>query len=351
MKVAVITYSNAQNYGAMLQAYALSNCIADMGIECRVINYRKFDSRWFKPRKTLWDIIFTALLIKQGKKRVCLFHEFRKQFLPLTTRYDSVEELKQIDTEYDLFISGSDQVWNCNGYVNEAFFLRFTAEKAKRCAYAPSFGSRTIPADCMDKVAQYINDFQNISVREKSGADLIKQLTGREAEVVLDPVFLISSNKWCALAHSIEHSKFVFVYTTEVSDDLRKTVCNLYNNKGITVISTQYIAGCNCIVRKDIGPLEFLGYIRDAEYVVSTSFHATAFSIIFQKKFCVVPHKVTGARVTDLLCLIGLQQEIVEDVNSFQFDSFVDWDAVERQLNELKSKSQSYLQKSIAGEQ
>lgn len=301
MRVAVITYSNAQNYGAMLQVYALSNYLGQF-CDCSVVNYRQFDDRWFKPRKNLKDIILSVIKFTEGKIRIKRYERFREQYLNLTELCSSSEELERLNDSFDLFITGSDQVWNCNGRVNDDFFLRFVKNQKRIASYAASFGSDHIPEQVSEKVGRYIKEFDFVSIREKSGAELVEKLTGEKTSVVVDPVFLKSTEDWKVLAvNPIIKEPYVFVYSTQKSDRLNWAVKDYSEKKHLKIVSTHAIPGVHCTVRKDMGPLEFLGYILNAEYVISTSFHATAFSIIFEKNFCVVPHSQTGARVTDLL--------------------------------------------------
>lgn len=301
MKVATITYSNAQNYGAMLQAYALSSYL-NAFCKCDVIDYRTFDSRWFKPRKEIKDIVVSAVQISQGKRRVSRFEQFRKKYLPLTTICECRDDLKKLNNEYDCFITGSDQVWNCSHGANENFFLTFADKDKKKVAYAASFGSSSIPKEYAEAVSSYLKEISYISIREKSGAVLVERLIGNKPPVVVDPVFLKDAAEWKQIATTVEMKKpYVFVYSTQKSANLNQAVKDFTEKNRIKIVSTHAIPGVHCFVRKDIGPLEFLGYIMNAEYVISTSFHATAFSIIFEKDFCVVPHSQTGARVTDLL--------------------------------------------------
>ena len=301
MKVATITYSNAQNYGAMLQAYALASYL-EAFCKCDVIDYRTFDNRWFKPRKEIKDILISAVQVSRGKRRVLRFEQFRNKYLPLTSFCGCADDLKKLNSKYDCFIVGSDQVWNCSHGVNENFFLVFADEDKKKVAYAASFGSSSIPKEHAEKVRSYLKEIRHISIREKSGAALVENLTGRKPPVVVDPVFLKDAAEWKRIAAPVEMKQpYAFVYSTQKSEHLNHAVEEYAARKKIKIVSTHAIPGVRCVVRKDIGPLEFLGYILNAEYVISTSFHATAFSIILEKNFCVVPHSQTGARVRDLL--------------------------------------------------
>ena len=352
MKTATITYSNAQNYGALLQAYALVEYLRKMGHSPDLIDYRAFDQRWFKPRKTLSDVLFTALMMCAGKRRVRRFLEFR-ELLPLTAFCRDSADLSKLNGQYDAWISGSDQVWNCNARVNDDFFLRFVHSPGKKIAYAASFGSDSVPEESAETVRRYIKDFDFVSVREKSGALLVEELTGERPPVTVDPAFLLSKEEWRALLPAKrEHGKpYIFVYTTELSKRLEKIVQTAHQKTGLPVISTQYIPGCGCRVKKDIGPREFLGFIDGASQIISTSFHATAFSVIFEKDFCVVPHSRTGARVIDLLEDLGISERIVLRPSEWRERALFSWDETRRIVEQKKMVSMKYLNEALGGEQ
>lgn len=301
MKVAITTYSGAQNFGALLQAYALSSYIRELGNECSLINNWPFDTRWFKPRKNLNDILISLVKYREGKKRIDRFNSFRDKYLVLTDGIQSSEDYKKLNEMFDAFVTGSDQVWNCSNGVDQCFYLGMFDDDKIKISYAASFGSATIPEEYTETVKNYLAKIEGLSVREKSGAELIKSITGREALVSVDPVFLKSKEEWARIAHyPMEEEPYIFVYSTQKSERLNKAVAAYVKNHRVKIISTHAIPGCKCTVKKDIGPLEFLGYIQEAQYVISTSFHATAFSMIFQKNFAVIPHSTTGARVIDI---------------------------------------------------
>lgn len=349
MDIGIITFSDAQNYGAMLQAYALIHYINTLGHNCALINYRKFDQRWFKPRKTFQDILVTLLLRKQGRKRISHYQEFRKKHLNLTYLCNDLDDLKELNKYFDVFITGSDQVWNCNVCMNDAFFLSFVSKHKLKIAYAPSFGSVAFSEKNHQKATAYIKKLDYVSVREKSGARLIKQLTGINAPVVLDPVFLVPLDHWIQiLSKQVPfNGNFIFVYTTEVNKKLFSTVHMLSQEKKLKVISTQYISGCRCITKKDIGPLEFLQYIYHADYVLSTSFHATAFSIIFNKPFGVFLHSQTGTRVKDLLLDLHIDNRILDGKTSVS--DIINWDEVNALVRKKIETSKYYLLTALEG--
>lgn len=302
MRVAITTYSGAQNYGALLQAQALTDYVQTLGHECCLLNNWEFDARWFKPRKYIQDIVVSVLQVRQGRERIVRYKSYCEQFLHFSEKIHDDQELQQINSKYDCFITGSDQVWSCIQGADRVFFLGFAESGKRTISYAPSFGSDSIPEQYKKTVTNYLKRIRFISVREKSGAKIVKTLIGSTPPIVIDPVFLKSVDEWKNMAaEPAVKVPFAFVYSTQKSDRLNQAVKAFEKKKNIKIISTHAIPGVHCTVRKDIGPLEFLGYILNAEYVISTSFHATAFSIIFEKNFCVVPHSQTGARVTDLL--------------------------------------------------
>lgn len=345
MNVAITTYSTAQNYGALLQAHALQKYITDCGHLCDLVFMSKPDEKWFKPRKELLDIIISLASFRQGKKRIERYRAFRKNYLRYTSPLKDGESYHQLNSKYQAFITGSDQVWNCLGRMNPVFYLQFANNDKLKIAYAPSFGKPYIPELLREDVIKALQRFNYISVREKSGAKLINELIGINPPIVVDPIFLLSTNYWKKIATPIDESEYVFVYSTQKSDALNRAVKQFTKEHPIKIISTYAIPGCKSVVRKDIGPLEFLGYIRYAKYVISTSFHATAFSIVFEKDFSTIPHSTTGARVTDLLEDVNLEESIWKPGKSFPICNYTD--AGLKRLQNRIAASKQYLKECL----
>lgn len=312
MEIKTITFSNAQNWGAILQTYALCKYInsCDTNYNCQVIEYARFDERWFKPRKVLKDILYSLLFYKANLRRISRYKAFIQQHIPFSSKMSWTD----LNKETDVFITGSDQVWNCSNGVVSEFYLECVDDDIIKMAYAPSFGIKTIPDKHVERVTKAINRIDYLSVRESSGEDIIKNLTGKSAKVVVDPVFLVSENDWKVISDAPEELDYLFVYVTEVSEHVTDLV-KLYKkqNPNCKVISPYAIPGVSAVIKKDIGPAQFLGLIQNAKAIISTSFHATAFSLIFKKDFCVVPHSTTGSRVIDLLHKIGMDGAIYTD--------------------------------------
>lgn len=345
MKYGIITYTSAQNWGGVLQAYALKKHITDLGVDCRLINYRAFDSRWFKPRKQLKDIIATVLKYSQCKERVRAYEQFRQRYMGLNdVPVSTKEEMEALNSQYDAFITGSDQLWNCETQICYDFYLDFVHDDKKKLAYGPSFGQEQIPQQFEGEVARLIKRYDAKSVRERSGQKIVERLTGEKIPVVCDPTFLLSAEQWDAVRNkSINESNYIFIYTTQVSARVVELVKEYRTqHPNVRIITPYALPGVRADVRKNIGPSEFLSYIKNADYVIGTSFHAVVFSLIFHRNFCVVPHSSTGARVNDLLGALGLENHLIDDDFCGEFP-MVSVDYTDR-LNGQIADSKKFLQ-------
>lgn len=344
MRVLIVTYSSAQNFGAVLQAHSLSAYLKSLGCDCALMNSAPFDSRRLKPRKEWKDIAATLLHFPQNFTRVRRYREFIAEFLPMSEPMRNGEDWEKANKNYDAFISGSDQVWNCLHGPAPLFFLSHVQDDKLKCSYAASFGCNYVPKQHQAFVAKQLARFQSISVRESSGVDIVRQLTGREATVCVDPVFLQSLEYWRQMAIMPKSGKpYAFVYSTQVSPALNRAVSEYAKLTGHRIITTHSIMGTACSTRKDIGPREFLGYILNAEYVIATSFHALAFCILFGKNVCVVPHSQTAERVENLL----EQANLKECLWTGSGHRFADIDFTSRGLccmHERIAQSKAYLQ-------
>lgn len=345
MKIAIITYSWAQNWGAVLQAYALTKYMNSLGHETKLIDYREFDNKLISTVKSVPDGIADLLMLSAGKRRISRFDDFRHSELNLTKKCNSTDELKTLNKEFDAFITGSDQVWNVGRGVCKDFYLHFAGQDKRRISYAASFGVSQIPDEYIDDTIQGLNNIDYLSVREQSGKEIIKKLTGREAKVVLDPVFLLGKEKWIDMASGRIFSKpYIFVYPTQVSETMVRVVKKIRKDTGYMAVSPFYIPGCKVI--KDLGPKEFIRCIHDAAYVVASSFHATAFSLIFNKPLACVTHSQTGARTTDLLSMLGMNGCIVQQADKYSL-SAIDYSDANMRMKELLRNSKEFLTQSL----
>ena len=211
MKAGILTFHYAHHYGAQLQAYALMRAIQLLGVDCEIINYVRKDniegSSLFKKGLSLRSVLSnldTLLHYRSLKKRHDRFDSFVSDEMKLSGKfYGSYRELCDDPPAYDVYVCGSDQVWNPLIFSEKTFDPAFFADFAKggrRVAYAPSFGISSIPEDKRDEIAGYLAKFDCLSAREKQGEKIIREISGREAVTVLDPTLLLPAGEWARLA-------------------------------------------------------------------------------------------------------------------------------------------------------
>lgn len=346
MKVATITFGYSQNLGALLQSYALREYIEKQGHDCDIIKFKDFDNRPFETIKGIPDGISDILFFADCKKKIKKINKFRDNYLKFTEKtYYNSEELKELNDNYDAFIAGSDQIWNVHkGIINE-FFLDFANDNVKKIAYSASFGLSKIPDEYKEGVIKGIKRFDAISIREKSGVKIAKDLTGNTYAQTLDPVFLKPRSEWEAMCDERKvKEKYIFVYPTQITPELVETVKKAKKKYNCKVYSLFYFIGVDKVV-KDADPLDFINYIQYAELIIASSFHATAFAIIFHKNLRVIPHSTTGSRVVDLLNDINLQKCIVKgEANDFEQ---IDYNEANNILQEKIEYSKKYINQSL----
>lgn len=300
MRIITITCQNAYNYGARLQTYALAHYLQQRGHEVEVIDYRPDYMRgnvdvWFWPGLSLkqWAKLFLQLPTRiQAKRRQPYFDNFSKKYIPLTKRiYWSIEELRANAPKADVYIAGSDQIWNTefqNG-TDPGFYLDFGDENVRRISYAASFATEDILPSAREFVKANLARFDTISIREHSALKILESMgyTGTE---VLDPVFLLSKDEWLNMADDTgKGDKFLLVYDFMNSPWVREEAKRISKEQNLKIYSIGHIRFGYCYKNFIYAtPQTFLGLIHNATYIVSNSFHATAFAIIFEIPYSVI---------------------------------------------------------------
>ena len=244
-------------------------------------------------------------------------------------KYDSLEQLKKLNRKMDAFVCGSDQIWNfdCTNGIDKAYFLTFADDSKKKIAYAPSFGQASFEIDEMKKIRQYLKDFDLISVREKSMKGRLEEEIGKPVKCVVDPTLLLGREYYDKLCEGQQKkNKMDIIYISNISKKGQLVLKKYTNAYGAT-------------------PGEFLGYIKNAECVITNSFHATVFSILYQKKFCTYKTKYSFPRMLDLLENLGLSSRIFDE--NFRMESSIDYQAVQARLYHMREESVAYLQDAI----
>lgn len=367
MKIHTITSHDVYNYGASLQAYALMRYLQKAGNEVSIIDYKPYYSKarynfWYISPQFRWRknpiLRFFACLALAPKrfhtyKRKKAFDTFKVEYLHLTQRFSTLAELEQAQWDAQMFIAGSDQIWNTdheNG-KDPANYLSFVPFGGKRMSYAASFGIDYIKPKFQDMVKQNLMRFQQITVREKQGVRILRQL-GLSAVQVVDPVFLLPKNEWGKLSVSPSiKGKYILVYDFGRNKMMQEFAIRYAKKHQLKILSlndfvSHSYADYNI---NNAGPREFLGLIKNAECFISNSFHGTAFSIIFEKQFFVFNRKdAVNSRMESLMEMAGLQDRLIINESDFEkMDSHIDYDAVNSRISEYVAQSKDVLAKNI----
>lgn len=305
-KVGIMTMHRKFNFGSALQTYALQRTILKLGYDCDVIDYLYPNS--YHIGKNIPQPVEVSRLAKvkdqigryltSQKERECAFSEFMSGYIKLSKeQYPTIESLLQSPPQYDIYVSGSDQVWNTK-YLHEdpTFLLKFAPQDAKRISYAASFGNSSLDQRHAALYRDNLQKFSSISVRESSGVQIVADLIDRQSQVVLDPTFLLSADDWMPLAIKPElEGPYILCYFLHYTfnpqpyaDMVARQISKATGYKLVFILPDAYKGKMldprvHTVFRA--GPREFLGWFANAEIVLTTSFHGTAFSINFEKRF------------------------------------------------------------------
>lgn len=354
MKVSIITMTSTYNYGATLQAYALQEFIKSMGHTCNLIDHmsRKEKHRKIKlsnfSRENIKMIPYKFQL-ERGYKR---FEDFYDKYMNMTQRYPIYQLLKESPPDSDVFITGSDQVWNPRDSKYERFFLDFVPRGKKRISYAASIGDKEIPEDMKNKYMVFLSKFDGISVREIEGQKIISALTEKNVNVNIDPVFLLEKEKWYALESPVSGlgSGYILCYFIYMPSWINELIEMLRKMTGLKVI----FVGLHGLRKakydryiRDAGPREFLWLIDNASLVISSSFHGNAFSILFEKDFIAIPDPKRPDRIHNLLRLFGMENHELYE-NSINYVSKCDhYNHVRNIIINEREKARQYLERHL----
>lgn len=362
MKIKTITCHDVYNLGASLQAYALSVYLTDCGHDVQIINYKPVylqhyrltgvpNPAYDKPflREAYQIAKFPGRLYERlTSRRKKAFDVFTEQYLPVTKQmYVSCEDLRRNIPEADVYIAGSDQIWNPvfkNGH-DPSFFLQFVSAEKKKIAYAASFAVDVLSAEDQMRMKSWLRQFEAISVRESSGLKLLENM-GLQGTQVVDPVFLLGAEQWEKVALKPTQTDYILVYDFDKSILIKKLALKLARKTGMKIVSVFPMEDAD-LVWSDMGPREFLGAVQNAELVLSNSFHASAFSLIFHKEFYVVNRQEKiNTRMRDLLESLGLSERLISDCEEIGEEPIL-WEETDALLEMLISESKKFLKEQI----
>lgn len=363
MKVGVVTFHNAHNYGASLQTWALQKVLKNLGTEPGVIHYHPdvIDRLYVPPKQNTLKKKMKYVLKKKYRNRVKMqvhkSHKYR-QFIAdnfnLLGDYKTYEELLQANLGLDAYITGSDQVWNSDHTSGDpAYLLDFAENNAKKISYAASVGREYILPQYREQFEESLKSYTAISVREASTVPAIAALTDKPVNVVLDPTLLLNKADYEDLKKPGRFKEpYILVYMMEANKELIRFANRLSVAIGLPIIQRKPPT----VFKNELGSYytdhagEFLGEIEDAAYVLTNSFHATVFSLIYEKPFISMLHTSTGARTSDLLKSVGLESHILyetaqfHDMNQFEIQ---DKESLRKRIKELQETSYEFLKNAL----
>ena len=366
-KIGILTFSFSTNPGSVLQAYALQETISKLGnYDPHIINYQKTSAgkpvfgktvfcepiyKW-TPKKILrWTALVLGYPLRI-RKYTKFFNNYYKGYP--TARCER-NELSKLVSIYDKFVVGSDQVWNIESYnVDNTYFLDFVDDNSKKIAYAASFGSFDFSNSTKETISPLISNFSSISVREIYGVQAVKELASKEATLVLDPSLLMDKTQYSSLAVSPKiKEKYIFLYLRSDAPQLEKYANALAKHYGCTVIKVLRHWKYNKSNKPEaaLSPFEWLGYIKNADFVVTNSFHGICFSLIFEKQFFVDLLETgsvnTNPRIQSILELFELNNRNISTIDDFNSLKDIDYIKLNQVIDEKRKSSISYLKNAL----
>jgi len=363
MKIGIFTFFQT-NYGAVLQAYALQHYLEQQdGVEVEIVDFttpehlkahkvfQKPDGR--NPLRWLKYYWRSLTLYSQLKRRVKRTWDFKSRYYHFTRRYSSMQEVLNNPPKEDIYITGSDQVFNPRSPYMPVYYLGFDKGTARKVAYAPSFGISEFSEDLTQNISLYIDDFDLLSCRESAGAEYLTALTGKEVPVVLDPVFLHDAEEWGKVAAAPDvKGDYIFIYDLMGQNNLVSLAKRIKQQTKLPIVCLTGNRYNKYDVDRQVynaGPAEFIGWIKNASYIVTDSFHGTVFSLIFRRQFYTfIANEKTSSRIKNILGQMGLLDRIVTKetigLNDFTRPNYTE----DNHLAELVNNSKSYIQRMIS---
>ena len=355
MKTLTVTFHHSNNYGALLQMFALHTKIKELGHENLIletkltVSNKKNKSHNPKVMLRNW---YMSLCRKIRRQEVQTLHksisDFKKRNVEFTKPYTSMEELKSNPPQVDALITGRDQVWNMSTIPSmiPSRFLDFGNPNAIRFSFAASIENMQYSESQKEYTKEQLKKFKGITLREKSACNFIESFTNLHTECILDPVFLFDKSEWAEKAKKPRiEGPYILCYQVLSNKLMQKVANKLKKETGLPVVSI-----CNLPFKWiksdysffDVSPEEFLGLYNNAAYVVTTSFHGTAFGVLFNKKTYTIPRNISSNRICDLMNLLGLDDYVVKP-NMDLSNNPIDWNRINGVIEKERNRQIQYL--------
>lgn len=373
--VGIITTFRQPNFGSVLQAYALQHVVDSLGYVAWIIDYKypndyHYDRGAFvRPKPYTWRhpfrVMLNAVLETFGLKtcpKMQMLNRFIKHSMRCTPKYLSHSSIHSTPPSFDIYLVGSDQIWNPHTMKGDmTYFFDFVPDGSHILSYASSFSCDSIPSQNVDEYKKYLSRFHSISVREANGCEVVKQLIGRNPHLVLDPTLLLDRNAWALLAKKSNRLKvpikyilcYMLAYTYDPAEKMKELLKFMQGKYKLPIVSLSaipYWDGGEFIMienRQSVGVYEFLKLVENAEIVITSSFHGTAFALNFGKPFVAMQNGESDAddRISSLLRLVGLHSQLVktDTVLNDNLSVYYDIDKEQQMLQTARGESLDFL--------
>ena len=374
-----------QNYGTKLQAFAMQNIFSDLGYDVEIISYTYVSTKKQKLKNLLSAKKISAYIRRKKQSRQSLsnsrytecisirnsaFDRFTNKYIPTARNFVSLEKLKDYSKRYNAVICGSDQIWLPVNVEKGYFSLDFVPDKVRRIAYAPSFGISSVDKRDEKMYKSFLSKLDFLSCREHSGCEIIEKLTGKKAEVVLDPTLMADKAVWDKLSGNIPvvDGDYIFCYFLGSNPEHRRKVKELSKITGCKLVALPHVDGYveadenyADLTLSDIAPNEFVNLIKNALYICTDSFHGSVFSTIFEKEYFVFERfssddkQSTNTRLYSLLASLRLTDRLIknENLKSIEWQKEIrkkiDYKAANGYLDNLRKSSFDYIKNSLDG--
>ena len=367
--VGILTMHRVINYGSVLQAYATQKIVEKLGYKAIVIDYVYPNKYHIKQKsnliRSLLSIIYHRLFPTADDKKTDKIIQFRKKYLYLSpNKYQSPNKLKIKTHPYDIYLVGSDQVWNPIHMKGDgSFLLNFIPDNKPKISFSSSFAIRKLPDEYIDYYKNSLDKFNHISVRENNGKILIKELIGKDVPVTLDPTLMLEATEWRKLIgfkpNKFINQKYILLYALNYAFNpepyIYDLLFKLQERTGLKIYSFSKLPdkyrskSVEYIIESS--PIEFLQAFENASYVVTSSFHGTAFAVNFGiPLYSIVAEKSShDDRQASLLSTLGItnclikKNSLIKKPNEVRYEKEI----VKRKLNELRNHSMNYLSEAL----
>ena len=376
MRIAIITFSCAFNYGAMLQTYGLYQFLKRKGYDVFIIDYipERYNIDAYNyvdiaiKKSRYWryipfsKFVWQKTRLAQMKKNRDVFRKFLEDNVTLTHKFYTLDDLKEDTPKADVYITGSDQVWNpdflWNEKIDKPYYLAFLSDNEKKISYAASFGKNELDTVELNAAKEYLLEYEHISVREKAGVNIISKM-GLKAVEVADPTILAGKEIFSEIEKDNfvnKKAQYMLLFQITFNKELYK-ICSYIAKKNrlrlivlIPDIAQKYRVLCkNKIILPSVE--EWIGYFKNATYIVTDSFHGTVFSIMFERQFSSYVKKEYNGRIYNILDKTNLKERVLSDVNKDKleenFNSKIDYNFVNMKMKKFRDDSCNWLNKAL----